>query len=202
MENLVKFIQTNFDDPIVQLAIIHAQFEIIHPFRDGNGSIGRLLIPLFLYSKKILSRPMFYISEYLEAHRQLYYDKLLFISKGNDWQGWIEFFIKASIEQAQINYEKAKNIVNLYETLKPKFIESTHSQFAVPLLDAFFRKPILDSTTALKIAQIPNRVTGNTLLRKLEIKKHIRLVKSGRGRSPNIYFLPDLINIIEGKKVF
>lgn len=201
MEDLVKFIQTGFDDPIVQLAIVHAQFEIIHPFRDGNGRIGRLLIPLFLYSKKILSRPMFYISEYLESHRQEYYDKLLFVTEENEWQGWIEFFINAAIEQAEINYQKAKDIVNLYERLKPQFIEKTHSQFAISLLDAFFEKPVIDSTTALKLAQIPNRITGNALLKKLENQKLIALLKPGQGRKPNTYFLPDLINIIEGKKI-
>jgi len=202
MEDLVKFIQADFDDPVVQLAIVHAQFEIIHPFRDGNGRIGRLLIPLFLYSKKILSRPMFYISEYLESHRHEYYDKLLFVTEENDWQSWIEFFINATIEQAEINYQKAKNVVNLYEKLKPQFIKKTHSQFAIPLLDAFFEKPILDSKTALKLAQIPNRITGNALLKKLENQKLIVLLKPGQGRKPNIYVLLDLINIIEGKKVF
>lgn len=165
MEDLERFIQTDFDDPIVQLAIVHAQLEIIHPFMDGNGRIGRLIIPLFLYSKKILSRPMFYMSEYLESHRQEYYDKLLFITVNEDWQGWIEFFFEALINQAQINYDKAKNIINLYDNLKPEFIDITHSQFAIPLLDAFFQKPILDSSTALKIAKIPNRVTGNVLLK-------------------------------------
>ena len=201
MEDLVKFIQTDFADPIVQLAIVHAQFEIIHPFRDGNGRIGRLLIPLFLYSKKILSRPMFYISEYLESHRKEYYDQLFFVTEKNDWQGWIEFFINAAIEQAEINYQKAKDIVNLYEKLKPQFIEKTHSQFAIPLLDAFFEKPILDSTMALKIAHIPNRVTGNALLKKLDAQHLITLLKAGQGRKPNIYALANLINIIEGKKI-
>jgi len=201
MEDLVKFIQTDFDDPIVQLAIVHAQFEIIHPFRDGNGRIGRLLIPLFLYSKKILSRPMFYISEYLESHRQEYYDQLLFVTEKDDWQDWIEFFINAAIEQAEINYQKAKDIVNLYERLKPQFIEKTHSQFAIPLLDAFFQKPILDSSTAFRLSQIPNRITGNALLKKLENQNLIILLNPGQGRKPNIYALPDLINIIEGKKI-
>lgn len=144
---------------------------------------------------------MFYMSEYLESHRQEYYDKLLFITVNEDWQSWIEFFFEALINQAHINYDKVKNIINLYDNLKPEFIDITHSQFAIPLLDAFFQKPILDSSTALKIAKIPNRVTGNALLKKLESKKLIRLLKPGQGRMPNIYFLPGLINIIEGKRL-
>jgi len=81
MLKLEQFINSNFPDAIVQIAIIHAQFEIIHPFLDGNGRIGRLLIPLFLYSKKILSRPLFYISEFFEENRDEYQDRLLYHRK-------------------------------------------------------------------------------------------------------------------------
>ena len=144
---------------------------------------------------------MFYISEYLESHRQEYYDNLLFVTQKGDWQGWIEFFIDAAIKQAQTNYQKARDIVYLYERLKPQFIEKTRSQFAIPLLDAFFQKPILDSSTAFKLSHIPNRITGNALLKKLENENLIILITPGQGRKPNIYALPDLINIIEGKKI-
>ena len=192
----------NFEDKLVQLAILHAQFEIIHPFKDGNGRIGRLFIPIFLYTKKLLSRPMFYLSEYLEAHRQNYYDKLLFISEKDDWQGWIEFFLEVVVKQSKANIKKSKKILDLYEKLKLKFIKTTHSQFAIPLLDVFFQKPIVDSSTALKMANIGNRVTGNELLRKLEKQKLIRLIVKGSGRKPNIYIIPELINITEGKEVF
>jgi len=202
MEDLEQFIHSNFLDTLVQLAIIHAQFEIIHPFKDGNGRIGRLLIPLFLYAKKLLSRPMFYMSEYLETHRQKYYDHLLFITERNDWQGWIEFFLTAVVQQSKTNIEKAKKILNLYEQLKPAFIQITHSQFAIPLLDAFFQKPILDSTTALKLANIKNRVTGSALLKKLENHKKIFLLVKGQGRNPNVYALHALITIVEGENIF
>jgi len=202
MEDWEEFLQmNNFEDKLVQLAILHAQFEIIHPFKDGNGRIGRLLIPLFLYAKKLLSRPMFYLSEYLEARRQEYYDKLLFVTEKDDWQGWIEFFLTAIIQQSITNTKKAKRILELYEELKRKFINSTHSQYAVPLLDVFFQKPIVNSSTALKLANIGNRVTGNALLRKLEENKLIVLLSIGKGRTPNVYALPKLINITEGKDV-
>ena len=198
----VFLLSNNFEDKLVQLAILHAQFEIIHPFKDGNGRIGRLLIPLFLYAKKLLSRPMFYLSEYLEARRQEYYDKLLFVSEKDDWQAWIEFFLMAIIQQSNSNTKKAEKILELYEELKQKFLDSTHSQYAVPLLDVFFQKPIVNSSTALKLANIGNRVTGNVLLRKLEENKLIVILSTGKGRNPNVYALPKLINITEGKGVF
>lgn len=85
---------TDFD-LLVQVAVVHAQFELIHPFKDGNGRIGRLLIPLFLYQKRALASPMFYLSDYLESHRDLYYARLQGISREGDWTGWIAFFLQA-----------------------------------------------------------------------------------------------------------
>src|SRR5690606_1376666 len=90
-------------DPLIQTAIVHAQFEMIHPFKDGNGRIGRLLIPLYLYQKKVLGTPMFYLSEYLELHREDYYGHLQGISQRGDWGDWIAFFLAAVADQAAKN---------------------------------------------------------------------------------------------------
>jgi len=191
----------NYIDPLVQLAIVHAQFEILHPFKDGNGRIGRLLIPLFLYMKKCLNRPMFYLSEYLETHRDEYYDGLLEITKGNNWQNWVEYFMQAIVVQSNMNISKAKEILKLYEKQKTNFIDITHSQYAVPALDAFFIKPIINSVSFAKLSGIPNKITGNDLLRKLVKSNSISVLRKGRGRMSSVYALPDLINIAEGKKV-
>jgi Fic family protein len=114
------------------VAIAHAQFENLHPFKDGNGRIGRMLIPLLLFQRQALTRPMFYFSEYLEAHRETYTDRLLAITDAHDWQGWIEFFLDAIIWQTGANLDKTRKILALYFELKSRFIEITHSQFAVP----------------------------------------------------------------------
>ena len=119
----------------------------------------------------------------------------------NDWQGWVEFFLNSMIQQSKTNIEKARRMLELYERLKPEFLHITHSQFAVPLLDAFLQRPILDSTTAFKLANIKNRVTGNALLKKLERAQKILLLFSGQGNRPSIYVLPELINIVEGKTI-
>ncbi len=100
LSNLEKYINYTEKDPLVQLAIVHAQFELIHPFVDGNGRVGRILIPLFLYEKRLLPSPMFYLSEYLEAHREIYYEQLQTISVTGDWSEWITFFLTAITEQA------------------------------------------------------------------------------------------------------
>lgn len=201
LENFADYVNFDDIDPLVQLALIHAQFEIIHPFSDGNGRLGRMLIPLFLYQKRILQRPMFYLSEYLEEADTVYRDRLLHITQDNDWQGWVEFFLTALYEQAERNTEKAKNILSLYEDMKTLFVEVTHSQYSLTALDAFFNKPILNSSDFLKITCIENRGTANTILRNLMRENIILLLREGSGRSPAIYAFPALINITEGKKV-
>jgi Fic family protein len=133
----------DYPDKIVQLGLLHAQFEILHPFEDGNGRVRRLIIPLFLYWKGLISRPSFYLSEYFEKNRTEYYDRLLMITKDGDWSGWIDFFLTAVIQQAKINVDKAQKLLNLYNEMKDRFIQATKSQYAIPALDAFFRQPIL-----------------------------------------------------------
>ena len=202
LEKWEKFLcRDDYSDPFVQLAIVHAQFEILHPFIDGNGRIGRLFIPLFLYMKKCLNSPMFYLSEYLETHRDEYYDGLLSISSENNWHGWFEFFLQAIVIQSDTNISKAKEILSLYDNLKDKFIDVTHSQYAVPALDTFFKIPIINTVEFYKLSGIPNRMTANNLLRKLVDSQSIILLKQGQGRQPSVYAMPNLINIAEGRKV-
>jgi Fic family protein len=186
------YVSSTDDDPVLQIAVVHAQFEILHPFKDGNGRIGRMLIPLLLFQRGLLSRPMFYLSEYLESHRDEYYDRLLLITDQGDWQGWIEFFTKGVILQADTNLAKAQQMLTLYNDLKPKFIEATRSQFAVPALDAFFRKPLINSTDFATRTGINNRVTANGILKTLAERQLIQVFRAGAGRKPNIYMLSDL----------
>ena len=87
-------------EPLIQLAVAHVEFEALHPFKDGNGRLGRMLIPLFLYSRSILGGPSFYMSGYLEEHRETYLRKLRLVSQEDDWTGWCEFFLTGLWEQA------------------------------------------------------------------------------------------------------
>lgn len=197
-----RYASAEIDDPLVQMAVLHAQFEIIHPFKDGNGRIGRILIPLYLFKRKVLHRPMFYLSEYLEEHQDEYYDRLLAISEDGNWQEWIEFFLAASCRQAERNTIQAKKILNLYNEMKAAFADATHSQYAQAALDAFFRKPILNSREFQEYTSVANRGTTATLLRNLEQNHLIKVLRRGSGRSPSRYVLPRLINIAEDRIVF
>ena len=89
------------------------EFEALHPFLDGNGRLGRMLIPLFLYQAKLIKQPMFYISVYLESHRDEYYERLLAVSRDNDWSGWCAFFLNVIRIQAEENLAKAQAILDL-----------------------------------------------------------------------------------------
>ena len=202
LRNWEAYIASDDEDPTLQTAVAHAQFEILHPFKDGNGRIGRMLIPLILARRSALSRPMFYMSEYFEAHRLEYYDRLLSITRDGDWHGWLRFFLGAMIDQAEANLGKVRQIRDLYEETRTRVVELTHSQFAMAAVDAFFKRPILRGTTFAETAGFNNRVTANNMLRQLEGGGVITRIRQGGGRTPATYALPALINIAEGKTIF
>ena len=202
LEAWERYVAIDTEDPILQTAIAHAQFEIIHPFKDGNGRIGRMLVPLILHKRGALSRPMFYMSEYLEANRSEYYDRLLAITEANDWTGWIRFFLEALINQAESNLEKVRRIRDLYEEVRRKIVEATHSQYAMAATDAFFMRPVIAGPIFAEEVGFNNRVTANNMLRQLESGGIIKRIREGSGRTPSVYVLTELINITEGRLVF
>jgi len=197
---------TNYDDIdfLLQTAVMHAQFELIHPFKDGNGRIGRILIPLFLFQKKKLSQPIFYLSEYLEAHRDEYYQQLRNISQKQNWNGWIAFFLQAITHQAKENSTRAQAIMSLYEDMKNKIHKITHSQYSVYLLDTVFNKPIFrtsDCAIQLKQEHGVHQKTTLNLLRQLKEANVLMELQPGSGRRAAILCFPDLINLAEGRQV-
>ena len=125
LDNWEKYLHFEEKDVLVHLAIVKAQFGIIHPFLDGNGRLGRMLIPLFLFDKKLLSSPMFYLSAYLEANREIYYTRLQAVSQQQDWNGWIQFFLTAIVKQAAINIDKVRGILSLYGDMKTRMLKTT-----------------------------------------------------------------------------
>lgn len=195
-----------FDDVdfLLQTAVVHAQFELIHPFKDGNGRIGRILIPLFLFAKKKLSQPVFYLSEYLEANRDEYYQRLRNISEEQDWNGWIAFFLQAIIHQAQENGQRVQTIMSLYEKMKGQIHEITHSQYSVYLLDAIFKKPIFktsDCANQLHDEYGIHKQTTLGLLRQLKDENILRELQSGSGRRAATLCFTELVNRAEGHTV-
>ena len=202
LDNWEKYYHSTRPDPLVQLAVLHGQFEIIHPFVDGNGRIGRILIPIFLYEKKVLSSPMFYLSNYLEEHRDEYVARLRDLGQSRGaWNRWIEFFLIALDEQAKANTAKARAIMKLYEELKVQVIQLTHSQFAVPLLDTLFKQPIAQSSHFEGLKGMPSKPMIMTLLKQLKGAGILKVVREGSGRRAQVLAFAKLINLCEGRKV-
>ena len=190
--NLEKYFHYDDKDFLVQLAIIHAQFEIIHPFWDGNGRVGRILLPLFLFYKKMLHSPNFYLSEYFETHRQDYYIRLNGISKTDDWESWIDYFLNAVIEQSKINIVKAQNIIMLYNKMKESISSIPGSKYAITVLDFIFSQPIFSSEDFIGVTKI-NKPSTARILNYLCSQKILR--DDGRQRY-RTYFFTDLLRII------
>ncbi len=195
LDNWEKYLHIEEKDVLVQLALAHAQFEIIHPFLDGNGRMGRILIPLFLYHKKIIQEPVFYLSDYLESHRKEYYDALKEITDSNSWTNWIRFFLNAIIIQAEKNIAKTREIIELYEAVKFEIAEKTHSQFSIQCLDALFILPIFNARNFEKRSGIP-RSSVARLLSTMHENNIIKISQQGAGRRPTLYVFRRLLDIV------
>lgn len=197
LHNWEAYVHLEERDPLVQLAILKAQFELIHPFCDGNGRIGRMLVPLVMYSKGLLSSPMFYISAYLERNRDVYFGCLNAISRENDWNRWVEFFLRAVLEQAEENNRKARAIIDLYSRMKVEIPEITHSRFALNALDTLFDRPLFDSRFFISRSGIPSS-TAKRMINTLVDKGIIAVLRQPAGRTPAILCFPELLRIAEG----
>jgi Fic family protein len=184
-------------DILVQLAIIHAELEAIHPFLDGNGRLGRLLVPLYLYARGVIHVPAFYLSAYFEEHRDEYYARLLAVSRDGDWTGWIAFFLAAVIEQASANQRRIQAILSLYHAKKGWISEATRSQFAVKALDWMFQKPIFSASDFRAKAGIPDQSAAR-ILRICRESGMIGTLAMGGGRRSSILWFPELMRIAEG----
>lgn len=192
MANFEQYIHFDEVDLLVQAALIHCQFEMIHPFKDGNGRIGRLLIPLFLYYREMLPVPTFYMSAYFEKDRTMYLEKLSAVSQKNDYATWIKYFLEGVIQQAEINTLKAKALLDRYNEFKDICISGMSSKYAIPLLDEIFQRP------AFKAKQIQKVIPGSkgTLYNMLDefVARGI-LRKDDKARNAT-YFCPAILSII------
>ncbi len=193
------YMHSNAPDRLVQMAILHAEFEALHPFLDGNGRLGRMLIPLFLWRRGLIGAPSFYISAWLEARRNDYYERLLAVSRDDDWTGWCEFFLEGVRAQAEDNLARAESILTLYEGMKRRMAELTRSRYAIHALDWIFRYPIFRSTRFVAEAGIPSHSAWR-ILKTLRSAGVVRTLVAGSGRRSPILDFPELRRIAEGNR--
>jgi Fic family protein len=196
LQNWESYLHQEERNPLVQLAILKAQFELIHPFYDGNGRIGRMLVPLILYDKKVLASPNFYISAYLDKNREEYLDRLEDISKKEDWNGWISFFLNAIKEQAEENSSKAIKIIQLHRDMERKISDVLRSQYTSRVINTLFSNPIFSSSHFVEISGIPKN-TAKFLLRPLKENYIIEVLLEGQGSRASVYKFTSLLDITE-----
>ena len=192
-----KFMHADSQDLLVQLAIVHAEFEALHPFLDGNGRLGRMLIPLFLWQKSLIRKPTFYISAFFEANREAYYEKLLAVSKDDNWTDWCRFFLNALQIQAESNLRKTQDILALYEDMKKRIVEITRSRHVISALDWLFEKPIFMASQFSMFSGIP-RTTAPRLLTALRKEGILEVVVPAKGQQSALFAFKELLRIAEG----
>jgi Fic family protein len=155
MEQLFKYINESSETPLLKTAIAHIEFEALHPFKDGNGRIGRMIITLMLWKSGVISQPHFYISGYFEENKEIYIEKMRNVSLENNWTEWCIFFLQAIEEQSIKNLEIAENISNLYNEMKEKFRDVLSSQYSLNALDFVFTNPLFRNSKFINQSGIP-----------------------------------------------
>jgi Fic family protein len=195
LEKLFQYIQGNIHPTLVKTAIAHIEFEALHPFKYGNGRIGRMLITLMLWSTSTISEPHFYISGYLEDNKNRYINKMRNVSENNDWEGWCNFFLEAIEQQAIRNLLIAENIRNLYEEMKVSFSEVLSSKWSINALDFIFTNPLFRNNKFTTNSGIPS-ASAARFTRILLEKKFLTMLEEASGRRPALYSFEPLMTLV------
>ena len=171
--------------PLVRLALIHYQFETIHPFNDGNGRLGRLLITLMLCVDGLLPHPLLYLSAYLEAHRQEYFRHLLHVSQRAAWTDWVIFFLTGVKESASDAVERSDRLVALREDYRQRVARSGSSARLLELIDQLFSTPALTAQTAAAAMNVGPRQGLNQIKKLMDLG----IVREATGKRRNRIFV-------------
>ncbi len=167
MSDIEKFIHNDkiHVPHLIKIAIVHYQFETIHPFLDGNGRTGRLLIPLYFVSTGVLEKPLLYISNFFEKHKSLYYDKLTLVREKNDLVGWILFFLEAVETTAIEAIQLLQDILAIKERIVTERIPTLgrKTKSAQKLLEALFQKPVISAQTVAKIVELTPKASNDLI---------------------------------------
>lgn len=182
---------------LIRLALVHYQFETIHPFRDGNGRVGRLLIPLLLISHGRLREPLLYMSSYFERNRDAYYAHMLSVSQKGAWRQWLDFFLRGVVESARESVDLAGALLGLREKWQRQFQSARSSALLLKLIDRLFQAPSITIGRAAEILKVtPAAASAN--LAKL-VKAAILVERTGRKRG-QVFVAMDIVRIVESAR--
>ena len=184
LSDFEKFINNEeIDTPdLIKIAILHYQFESIHPFLDGNGRIGRLLIPLYIQSKGMLEKSCLYISDYIERNKNTYYDMLTRVRTHNDMIGWIKFFLEAVIETSKTAKEKFRKVVELTMEMDKVIVNlPVKSDNVKKVIDVLYNEPVINRKKLCDLTEIKEGTVKNIINCLLE--KNIIVETTGYSRN-------------------
>jgi Fic family protein len=190
LDDLEKYIHASTDlPPLVRAALIHYQFEAIHPFLDGNGRIGRLLVILLLIEWGLLAQPWLYLSAYFEAHRSVYYDHLLAVSQRGEWEDWLAFFLEGVQRQSDDAIDRIEKLQHLREEFQMLLQDERAVERLMQAVDVLFERPIL-SIRQLEAALDISYRSAQRYIEKLE---RLGVVREMTGRARNRLYQADAI---------
>lgn len=197
MSDIEKFANDELSSvpDLLKIALIHYQFETIHPFLDGNGRVGRLLITLYLVSKGILKKPILYLSDFFEQNRMLYYDNLTRVRTQNDLNQWFKFFLTGVIETAKKGVETFDAILQLQASMEQRLKPlGGRASDALKVIQELYQNPVINATSLAAIIQ-KSSVSAYRLLSELEGLAILEEITGGqRGR---VYVFRDYLKLFE-----
>jgi Fic family protein len=181
---------------LVRVALIHYQFEAIHPFLDGNGRVGRLLITLLLYAWDLLPQPLLYLSAYFEANRQEYYDRLLAVSQQGQWEDWLHFFLMGVSVQSLDAVQRITQLQVLYQTNTGLLQVERATERLIEVLNLVFERPIVTVRQVETALDVPYRSAA----RYVEKFVQLGILREITGQARNRIFQADeILMAIEGR---
>ena len=195
LDKLFDYINGDSTPILAKTAVSHLEFEALHPFQDGNGRIGRMLITLMLWQAKAISAPHFYISGYFEEHKERYTELMRQVSQTGDWNEWCQFFFEAIYWQAVHNLEIAQSIHVLYEEMKFIFTQTLSSKHSLAVLDFVFTYPVFRNSRLSELANIPP-ATANRFTKALLEKGILTLKEEASGRKSALYSFERMMELV------
>ncbi len=184
--------------PLIRLALIHYQFEAIHPFLDGNGRLGRLLLTLLLCTEGLLSQPLLYLSAYFERYRRDYYNLLLGVSQSGRWYEWVMYFLRGVADQSQDAVRRSNRLLDLRQEYRQRLQSARSSALLLQLVDELFSYPAISISWAAKRLDVTPRA-AQLNVDKL-IAEGILAEMTGRKRN-RVFITPGIMKIIEAQEI-
>ncbi len=195
LDVLFEYIDNSGDPALIKAAMTHIEFEALHPFKDGNGRIGRMLITLMLWQSGTISAPHFYVSGYFEENKDEYIDTMRKVSETGCWNDWCAFFLEAIEQQAIRNLAIAENIRSLYEEMKQTFADLLSSKWSVTALDFVFTNPVFRNNRFTTNAGIP-QATAARFTRAMLDAGILHTIEEASGRRPAMYSFEPLMDLV------